>query len=62
MRTALTVEARDGRLCLFLPPVTSAEDYVDLVTAIEDTAAELACLFCSKVIRPRSIRACNSSR
>jgi uncharacterized protein (DUF2126 family) len=39
VRTALTVEARDGRLYLFLPPVSSADDYVDLVSAIEDTAA-----------------------
>ena len=41
VRTALTVEPREGKLCLFLPPVRSAEDYVDLVTAIEETAAKL---------------------
>ena len=35
------VEARQGRLCIFLPPVTSAEDYVELVAAVEDTAAKL---------------------
>jgi len=40
VRTALTVEARDGRLYLFLPPVSSADDYVELVAAIEDTAAK----------------------
>ncbi len=40
-RTALAVEARQGRLCVFLPPVNSAEDYVELVAAIEDTAAGL---------------------
>ena len=42
VRTALTVEARDGRLHVFLPPVNSANDYVDLISAIEDTAAKLA--------------------
>ncbi len=41
VRTALAVEARQGRLCIFLPPMSSAEDYVELVTAIEDTAAKL---------------------
>ncbi len=41
VRTALAVEPRDGRLCVFLPPLTTAEDYIDLVAAIEDTAAEL---------------------
>jgi uncharacterized protein (DUF2126 family)/transglutaminase-like putative cysteine protease len=42
VRTALTVEAREGKVWTFLPPVSSAADYVDLVTAIEDTAAQLA--------------------
>ncbi len=42
VRTALTVEAREGRLNIFMPPVSSASDYVELVTAIEDTAAKLA--------------------
>jgi len=41
VRSALTVEPRDGRLCVFLPPLTSAEDYVELASAIEDTAAKL---------------------
>ncbi|MEP7351857.1 MAG: transglutaminase family protein [Acidobacteriota bacterium] len=41
VRTALTIEAREGRLYAFLPPVRSAEDYVDLVNAIEHTAAAL---------------------
>ncbi len=41
VRTALSVESRDGRLSVFLPPTESAEDYVELVTAIEDTAVAL---------------------
>ncbi|HEM46098.1 MAG TPA: IMP dehydrogenase, partial [Alphaproteobacteria bacterium] len=41
VRTALVVEPRDGRLCVFLPPVGDAEEFVELVTAVEDTAAEL---------------------
>ncbi len=41
VRTALCVEARDGRLHVFMPPLTVAEDYLDLLAAIEDTAAHL---------------------
>jgi uncharacterized protein (DUF2126 family)/transglutaminase-like putative cysteine protease len=41
VRTALTLEAREGKLFLFLPPLNSAEDFVDLVAAVEDTAAKL---------------------
>lgn len=39
MRTALCVEARGGILHIFLPPVSLAEDWCDLIAAIEDTAA-----------------------
>ena len=40
-RTALAVEPRDGRICVFMPPVAELEDYLDLLAAIEDTSTEL---------------------
>ncbi|MEM6490907.1 MAG: transglutaminase family protein, partial [Pseudomonadota bacterium] len=41
VRTALTIEPRDGALYVFLPPVASAAAYVDLVMAIEAAAAAI---------------------
>ena len=41
VRTAIAVEPRDGRICVFLPPTESADDYVDLIDAIEKTAEDL---------------------
>lgn len=40
IRTALAIEHRDGQICVFIPPVMSADAFVDLITAIEE-AAEL---------------------
>ncbi len=41
VRTALCAETRDGILRVFVPPQRFLEDYLGLVTAIEDTAEDL---------------------
>ena len=38
VRTAMAIEPRDGRLCVFMPPLPDADDYAALIGAIEDTA------------------------
>jgi uncharacterized protein (DUF2126 family)/transglutaminase-like putative cysteine protease len=40
-RTALCVEPREGRLHVFMPPQRHVEAYLDLIAAVEDTAANM---------------------
>jgi uncharacterized protein (DUF2126 family) len=40
-RTAICAEARNGVLHIFMPPVSTLEEYLELVAAVEATAAEL---------------------
>jgi uncharacterized protein (DUF2126 family)/transglutaminase-like putative cysteine protease len=41
IRTALCVEPRNGRLHLFMPPVETTEDYLDLIAGIETVVTEM---------------------
>lgn len=41
VRTALSAEIRDGKLYLFLPPLDSADAFLDLIASIEATAKKL---------------------
>jgi uncharacterized protein (DUF2126 family)/transglutaminase-like putative cysteine protease len=41
VRTALCVQARGGTLHVFMPPASRLEEYLELVTAVEQTAEEL---------------------
>ena len=41
VRTALCVEPREGRLHIFLPPVSTAASYLDLVSTIESTVSAM---------------------
>ena len=41
VRTAMSIEIRDGMLCAFMPPLEKLEDYLELVSAVEATAEEM---------------------
>lgn len=41
IHTALCVQVRDGRLHIFMPPLKRIEDYLALVSSVENTAAKL---------------------
>ena len=41
VRTAISAEARHGRLYVFMPPTSSLDDYLSLVAAVEKTARAL---------------------
>lgn len=41
VRTAISVEPRDGKLAVFIPPMESIEAYLDLLAAIEAAAEKL---------------------
>jgi uncharacterized protein (DUF2126 family)/transglutaminase-like putative cysteine protease len=41
VRTAMSIEIRDGVLCAFMPPVEKMDDYLELVAAVEATAEEM---------------------
>lgn len=41
VRTALCVECRNGRIHVFMPPTQRADDYLDLIAAVEQTCVNL---------------------
>lgn len=41
VKTAIGTEIRDGKLCIFLPPLHSTEMFLDLIASIEATAKAL---------------------
>ena len=63
MRTALSIEIRDGVLCAFMPPVEKLEDYLELIAAVEATAEEMQMPgACRGLCAAATIRASKSSR
>jgi len=43
VRTALSIEPRDGVICVFMPPVEKLEAYLELIAAIELAAKTVGC-------------------
>jgi uncharacterized protein (DUF2126 family) len=43
VRTAISVEPHDGRLCVFLPPVEKLEDYIERIAAVEAPSNTIRC-------------------
>lgn len=41
VRTAMCIEPREGKLHIFMPPIDRVEVFLDLITAVEDTAQSL---------------------
>ncbi len=41
IKKALSIEVRDGKICIFMPPLDYLEHYLDLLAAIEHTAKDL---------------------
>lgn len=41
VRTALAVEPRDGVLCVFMPPIERVDEYLNLISVLEEAAAEI---------------------
>jgi len=41
VRTAMTIEPRDGKLCIFMPPVSRIDHYLELITVVEKAAETL---------------------
>ncbi|WP_263354595.1 transglutaminase family protein [Acidicapsa acidisoli] len=52
IRTALCVQARQGRIHVFLPFASELADYLDLVSAVEDTCAYLRMKVCIEGYTP----------
>jgi uncharacterized protein (DUF2126 family) len=61
VRTAMCAEPRNGTMCIFMPPLASLENYLELVTAIEATAEDLGMPVVSKATSRRPTRASRTS-